>query len=39
MVNTLNLEDEEDGDGLDFEGFSDVWLLLGFYLKSQECIS
>jgi len=37
MVNTLNPEDDEGGDGLDFEGFSDVFLLLGFYLKFQEC--
>lgn len=39
MVNALNPEDEEGGDGLDIEGFSDVCLFLGFYLESQEWIA
>ena len=35
MISALNPEDEEGRDGLDIEGFSDVWLFLGLYLNSQ----
>lgn len=38
MVDVLNLEDDEGGDGLDLEGFSDFLLFLSFYLKSKQCI-
>ena len=34
-AHVLNLEDEEGGDDLDVEGFSDVCLFLGFYLRSR----
>jgi hypothetical protein len=39
VAHALNLEDEEGGDSLDPEGFSDVSLFLGFYLKSKEYIA
>ena len=39
VTHVLNLKDEEGGDGLDIEGFSDVCLFLGFHLKFQECIT